>query len=240
MNDLLDLTIKSHGGIDNWRKFKNVTVRIQSEGATWIRKQQTGLFSDIYVSADLTKQHVSFYPVNGENWHSSFVPGRIAIENKDGSVVDELLNPRQSFAGHTKDSTWSKLQAFYFASYAMWTYLNAPFCFLDPGYEVSEIEPWEEGGERFRRLQVTFPGRIETHSPVQTFYIAENGLIKRHDYNVEISPVSKGAHYSSNYIEVQGIMIPARREVYAPQENNFPLKPGPIFISIDLNEIVFK
>lgn len=240
MSNLLDLTINGYGGIDNWKKNKSVTVRIQSEGLTWIKKQQPGLFENIYVTADLTKQHVSFHPVNGEDWHSTFTPERIAIENKEGDILEELLNPRQSFANHTRETPWSKLQAFYFASYAMWTYLNAPFCFLDPGYEVKEIEPWEEGGEKFRRLQITFPKEIATHCPVQVFYIDETGLIKRHSYSVAISPGAKGAHYSSDFIEMQGIKIPTRRVVYVEQENNLPLKPEPVLISIAINEINFK
>ncbi len=240
MNDLLDLTIKAYGGIDNWKKFKSVTVRIQSEGLTWVKKQQPGLFTDIYVTADLTRQYLSFKPVNGDDWYSSFTPERIAIENRYGNTLEELLNPRHSFENHTRETSWTKLQAFYFASYAMWTYLNAPFCFINQGYEVKEIEPWKEDGEDFRRLQVSFPKEIATHCPIQVFYIDKNGLIKRHSYSVDISPGAKGAHYSTDFVNIQGIKIPTKRSVYVELENNMPLKPEPVLISIDLSEITFK
>jgi hypothetical protein len=41
----------------------------------------------------------------------------------------------------------------------MWTYLTQPFLYAYPGFEVEEIEPWEEHGELLRRLKVRFPKR---------------------------------------------------------------------------------
>jgi hypothetical protein len=43
----------------------------------------------------------------------------------------------------------------------------------------------EREGETWRRLKATFPPEIATHSTVQTFYVGSDGLLKRHDYNVE-------------------------------------------------------
>ena len=37
------------------------------------------------------------------------------------------------------------------------------------------------------RLKVTFPPNIASHSTVQTFYFGAEGLLKRHDYNTEVS-----------------------------------------------------
>jgi len=79
----------------------------------------------------------------------------------------------------------------------MWTYFNTPFLFALPGVHTEEIEPWQENGETWRRLKVTFPRDIATHSTEQTFYFDQKGLLKRHDYDVEISGASPGAHYVS-------------------------------------------
>ncbi len=52
----------------------------------------------------------------------------------------------------------------------MWTYLNTPFLFALDGVKTEEIEPWRENGETWRRLKVTFPPNIASHSTVQTFF----------------------------------------------------------------------
>ncbi|WP_431244425.1 hypothetical protein ACQ9BO_08970 [Flavobacterium sp. P21] len=122
----------------------------------------------------------------------------------------------------------------------MWTYFNAPFIFADPAYKVKELETWLENGEELRRLEVEFPSEIATHSKIQTFYIDKEGLIKRHDYSADILGNSATAHYLSDYIEVQGIKVATKRRVYVRLEDNTPLLPEPLLVSIDLSEIVLK
>ena len=77
----------------------------------------------------------------------------------------------------------------------MWTYLNTPFLLVRLGVESEEVEPWQEGGETWCRLKVRFPADIATHSTEQTLYFDQRGLLKRHDYNVEISGGTPAAHY---------------------------------------------
>lgn len=240
MNSLLQLAIKAHGGMDSWKKFEKISARLLCGGVLWQLKQQQGVVDDIYVTSDLKSQKTSHYPFIIEDWVTSFTPGRIAIENAEGEVIQELLNPRDSFAGHIVETPWSQLQLAYFAGYAMWNYFNAPFIFADPEYKAAELEPWLEGNEVYRRLQITFPDGIATHSKQQIFYIDKDGLIRRHDYSVDISGSAGAAHYLSDYIEVQGIMIATKRRVYVRQEDNTPLLPEPLLVSIDLKEITLQ
>lgn len=237
MNNLLEFTINAHGGIENWKKFETITARLICDGVLWSMVGQPGTVDDIYVTSHTKKQVTSHYPFINKDWHTSFTPGHVAIENSKGEVIEELSNPRDSFAGYTTETPWSRLQLAYFAGYAMWTYFNAPFNFADPGYMVRELEPWEENGEVFRRLEVTFPEHVATHSPIQTFYIGQDGLIKRHDYSVDIAGGATAAHYLSDYIDVKGIKIATKRKVYVRLEDNTPLFPEPLLVSIDLSEI---
>jgi hypothetical protein len=69
----------------------------------------------------------------------------------------------------------------------MWTYLTQPFTFSRPGFETRELEPWDEAGEKWRRLRVVWPSYLATHSTEQTLYFTDDGLLARHDYDVEIS-----------------------------------------------------
>ncbi|MCD0470383.1 hypothetical protein [Flavobacterium sp. JAS] len=239
-NDLLELTIKAHGGTENFNKFETVSARLICDGVLWSMVGHPGSVDDIYVTSNTNKQFTSHSPFLNEDWHTAFTAGHVAVKNSKDEVLEELSNPRDSFAGYTTETPWSRLQLAYFTGYAMWTYFNAPFNFAGEGYKVEELEPWEEKGEVFRRLQVTFPEEVATHSPVQTFYIDKDGLIKRHDYNVDIAGGATAAHYLSDYIDVQGIKIATKRNVYVRQEDNTPLFPEPLLVSIDLREISRK
>jgi hypothetical protein len=240
MNSLLAFTIEAHGGLDSWEKIKNVSARANIDGLMWVKKQQPGILKDVYASVDTKRQFVSYQPKENREWHTSFEPNRIATETSKGEVIDELLNPRQSFSGHTIDTAWTQLQVFYFASYAIWTYFNGPFNFANPDYEVQEVEPWEENNEQWRRLLVTFPKAVATHNPVQTFYIDQVGLIRRHDYNVEIIANATSSHYLYDYIKVQGINIATKRRVYVRKEDNTALMPEPVLVSLNLSELKFQ
>ena len=123
-------------------------------------------------------------------------------------MLEELLQPRASFEGH--DTTWSDLQLAYFAGYAMWTYLSIPFLLARPGVESEEVEPWQESDETWRRLKVLFPADIATHSKEQTLYFDRQGLLRRHDYNVEIDGTSGAAHYVYDNKEFSGIVFPTQ------------------------------
>jgi len=240
MNELLKFTIEAHGGLDTWRKYEEVSAHLIVGGITWGLKQQAGVVEDIYVRTSTKRQFASHSPFINQNWRTSFESQRVAIETTENEVVEELLNPRDSFSGHKLDTPWTRLQLAYFAGYAMWTYLNAPFNFAEPGYSVQELTPWEENGEVFRRLQVNFPKEVATHGAIQTFYIDGSGLIKRHDYNVDVLGGAGAAHYLADHLDVQGIKVPTKRLVYVRQEDNTPLKPEPLLVSIDLSEIKFK
>jgi hypothetical protein len=237
MNELLKFTIDAHGGLENWRKFKNVSAHLKIGGITWALKQVLGIMDEINVISSTIEQHVSYSPFIKEGWHNTFEPNKVAIIDGQDILIDQLYFPRNSFNGYATETPWSKLQLTYFTGYAMWTYLNAPFCFTDPGYDVKEIEPWTEDGQSYRRLQVLFPDEIATHSKKQVFYIDETGLFKRHDYNVEILNNAASVHYTTDYTEVQGIKFPTNRKVYKRNDDNTALVPNPLFISINLSDI---
>ena len=235
MNNLLEYTINAHGGLDNWNKLNSVKLQAKIDGLLWKMKEQPDFLSDTNITVDTKKQSVSYKPVN-ENCFTSFEPNRVAL-HLDDVVVEELQNPRQSFANHTKETQWTRLQLVYFASYAMWNYINIPFVFTNPDCEVKEFGEWQENGEVWQRLQVTFPKHIATHTPTQIFYIDKNGLIRRQDYNVELVGNGSSAHYLYDYKEVGGIQFPTKRRVFARLEDNTSLQPEPLLVSIDVTDI---
>ena len=237
MTDLLSFTLDAHGGLKNWGKFSSISLSAKIDGKTWERKQQPGILEDVKAFVDTRRQSGVYFPQDDTNSRILYTPNRVAFESASGDIIEELLKPRQSFNGHLRATPWSRLQAFYFAGYAIWTYFNVPFIFASPGYEVDEIEPWQEEGEEWRRLRVRFPDSVATHSSVQTFYIDRTGLIRRHDYNVEISENVASAHYLFNYTDVQGIKIATHRRVYLRKEDNTSLQPEPLLVNIHFGDI---
>jgi hypothetical protein len=159
--------------------------------------------------------------------------------NHGRKTVEELLQPRDSFKGHSVDTPWSRLQLAYFAGYAMWTYLNTPFLFASAGVETEEVEPWRENGETWRRLKVTFPPNIASHSTVQTFYFDAAGLLRRHDYDAEVLGGIPAAHYVYQHKEFSGILVPTKRRVLRRGADGTFI-PDPLIVSIDLSAVEFS
>jgi hypothetical protein len=114
-------------------------------------------------------------------------------------VIEVRDNPRGAFAGHTNETPWDRLHAAYFDGYALWTYLTQPLLYTHPGFAVEEVEPWEEEDVIWRRLRVIFPDTIASHTREQVSYFGRDGLLRRHDYAVDVLRGATGAHYIDDY-----------------------------------------
>ena len=88
--------------------------------------------------------------------------------------------------GLTAASGWSRAQAAYFQAYATSHYLVEPYIFTWDGVETCEIAPWEEDGQSWRGLAVTFPRSLDTHSRTQLYYFDDHDLLRRMDYQPEV------------------------------------------------------
>jgi hypothetical protein len=238
MSDLLNTAIQAHGGLDRWNQLHTVSARLSQGGALWGLKGQQGVLNGAVVTASLHDERASHRPFGAPDRHSVFTPERVAIQTDDGTVLQALDQPRASFAGHTAQTPWSTLQLAYFAGAAMWTYLTQPFSFTLPGFATTELDPWHEAGQHWRRLRVTWPSHLATHSTEQTLYLTPDGLLIRHDYNVEISGGAPAAHYPSDYLDVDGIQVPTTHRIL-PRTPDGQSLTEPLIVSIDLSEITF-
>jgi hypothetical protein len=238
MSNLLETVIEAHGGLERWGELDAVSARLVQGGALWALKGQQGVLDDVFVRASLHQERESHHPFGSPDRRSAFTPERVAIETTKGDAVEALEQPRASFAGHTLETPWTTLQLAYFVGTAMWTYLTQPFTFALPGFETAELDPWHEAGEEWRRLHVVWPSYLATHSTEQTLYVGEDGLFRRHDYDVEISGGTMGAHYITDYAKVAGIMIPTKHRIF-PRSPDGQALGEPLIVSIDLSEIAF-
>jgi hypothetical protein len=237
MEKLAKLAMDAHGGIDRWNRFTTFSAHLIQGGVFWGVKGKDGVLADVTVTVDLRNDKVSHWPFGSPDRRSRFEPQRVAIENSKGEVIDELLQPRSSFKGHAFETPWSDLQLAYFVGCAMWTYMNTPFFLVRPDVESKEIEPWQEASETWRRLKVRFPSNIATHSTEQTLYFDQRGLLKRHDYDVEIAGGTQAVHYVSELTKFLGIVIPAKHRIFPRQPDDHSAS-EPLVVSIDMDKFV--
>jgi hypothetical protein len=237
MKTLLDTAIEAHGGWDRWQQIRRLEAHASIGGGMWQLKGWPDALADARVGIDPHRQRTEYHPFLQRGQHALFEPDRVAIVADDGKVLEERHAPREAFAGHALTTPWDALHLGYFAGYAMWTYLTAPFLFKLPGFHVEEIEPWDEDGETRRRLKVTFPADVHSHCREQVFYFGEDGLLRRHDYRVDvIGSGGTSAHYASDHRSFGGIVVPTRRRVHAIGPDNKPLRDRAL-VSIDLHEV---
>jgi hypothetical protein len=236
VNELLARVLAAHGGLDRWNSFQELTATIVTGGALWAMK---GLVQDPnprQMKVMLHDEWASVMPFGEPNWRTSFAPRRIAIETTEGVVVRERAMPRDSFAGHSMNTPWDPLHRAYFNGYALWTYLTTPFLMAMPGFEVSEIEPWQEGSESWRGLRARFPDAIISHSKEQDFYFGSDFLLRRHDYHVDVAGGFPAAQYVYDIKEFGGLSFPTKRLAYVRGEKLKALRER-VMVSIDLSNI---
>ena len=240
MAGLLDEAIEAHGGDRRWRKVSEVGAHVRSGGLLMAVKGRSRSFSDYGLNASTGQQSAVFEPYPGSGTSGLYAGDSVRVLGTDGSLVSERDDPRAAFSGRTgmrRNLRWDELDALYFAGYAMWNYLNLPYLLARPGFEASEGEPIEVEGERWRRLDATFPEGIHTHCREQTFYFDERGLLRRHDYSPDvISSRAHAAHFSDGHTEVDGLVFPTKRRVVPKAPGGRPL-PGPALVWMELSSL---
>ncbi|BBH69926.1 hypothetical protein ACTI_66110 [Actinoplanes sp. OR16] len=236
MVKLLDEILSSYGGKRAWQEAQQISARQFFGGVLWAMKGHPGALNDVQVTVDLHREHTRQEPFFADGHYTNFTPERVAVETGDGEVVEELLDPRASFAGHELTTPWTRLQLAYFSGYAMWTYTTEPASLLLPGVETEEIGDWVEDGRKFRRLAVTYPAAIATHTPRQVLYVDTDGLIRRRDYTVDIAGRAPSAQYALDFATVDGLVVATSRKIYSTDQDNRKVE-DPLIVSIDLKDV---
>jgi len=238
MSNLLEFALEAHGGMKRWNEFQTLRAELSIAGAIWDVKSCPGMLTDKTFELQTRYQQISITPFSEQDLRAVFVPDCQTIETLNGEVVEMRKHPETAFANQVRATPWDKFHAAFFASEALWTYLTSPFLYTYPGFESEEIEPWEENGERWRRLRVTFPDHIVSHTKTQITHFGPDGLMRRHDYTVEILGGATGANYSTNYQDCQRLMMPMTRRIYAYDEK-LQKVPEPLLVSIDFRHVTF-
>jgi hypothetical protein len=196
LSTLLDTAIAAHGGIERWNALRSVSVELSVAGLLWDLKRQTGLFADSTYIADTPVKAATLGRFGAGDRQVRFTPDRLILETLSGDIIEVRDNPRGAFSGHDMSTPWDRLHAAYFDGNSLWTDLTQPFLYTYPGFEV---EPWQEQDEIWRRLKVSFPEEIATHSREQVTYFGPDGLMRRRDYAVDVLGGAVAAQYIGAY-----------------------------------------
>ena len=235
--ELVEQMIATHGGRELWDSAREVRVRVSAGGLAFASKFQGSAVRDVEARVATDVQRVTFTPYRRPGQRGVLEPdGSVRIETDGGQVLARRERPRAAFADLRHKLWWDTLDILYFGTYAMWTYMSAPFVFAREDFAVRELGAWDEGGERWRRLAVTYPASVHTHCAEQVFYADERGRIRRHDYTAEpIGARARAAHYCHELREFDGLLLPVRREVFPRRGDNRP-RARPRLVWIDVWE----
>jgi hypothetical protein len=237
MNDLLKLAVEAHGGLSRWNQLAAVAGRISISGALFRLKGKPDTLKDIHVQAALHEAGlITHFP--DKNRVATFSPDSIVIETESGDFLESQNKPRAAFQTHTLETPWDDFHLLYFNSYALWNYLTAPFLYTWPGFETEELAPWQENGEIWRPLKITYPDSVVSHTREQVAYYGQDGLLRRHAYTVDVLGGASGLNYAYDYRDVNGIMVPATRRVY-PSDPHKQKVSEPLLVAIDIRDIAF-
>jgi hypothetical protein len=234
MSDLLDRAVEAHGGLERWNRIRSIAFDASIGGAFWPMKGQGDALKDIRLEVESTRQRVTM-DLAGQGRRYVYEPHRVVVQHDDGRPIQARENPGRSFDGHGFDTPWDDVQLAYFVGEAQWTYLNMPFLYTWPGFAGDEIAPIEVDGETWRRLKVTFPDDITSHTREQIACFGPDGLLRRHDFTMDILGGAPGSLYATGYHDVGGIVLPTTRRAYAPQGDT-----RITMIAIDMDNITVR
>jgi hypothetical protein len=218
MSELLTEVLAAHGGLEQWSNVKTLTAKLSLGGPFWAGRGWPDVYADQTVTLDAQREHITFAPFTAPDRISvlDVDPERVALESADGGVIEERHDPRASFPSDFSlaNTPWDAIQVAYFTSAAVWNYLTEPFVLARPDVGAREIEPWDEDGETWRRLAVTFPKSIANHNAEQVFYYDESFMQRRMDYSPDVTGNPPVAQYAHDPKTFDGFVFPTRRRVH--------------------------
>jgi hypothetical protein len=226
--ELLDRALAAHGGLERWEQATEVRATVHGSGLLFLARGQRDPGGSFVARAH--EPHVVAERFDRPGWRGISTPDRVRIETLDGALVDERADPRAAFRHSLRRQLrWDDLDLLYFAGYAMWNYLTAPFLLARPGVQTRQLDD--------HRLAVMFPFGIPTHSREQVFHFGDDGLLQRLDYTADVvGPYAKAAHLCFDHAVVDGITMPTRRRVVPRGPRGRPLR-GPALVALELSEL---
>lgn len=230
MADLLASVLDAHGGLDAWRSVEGITAAVTMGGPFWRRKGWPTPTVEYTIDIDPRRLHAELSPFTAPDVTLRLDGDRRTRRAPPPGAVRQPARPpallRRPHGGILLEDP---LRLGYFIGYAMWNYLTTPLLFTYPGVTSRELPD--------RRVEVTFPPSVATHTPTQVFYFDEDFRLTRIDYAVAVNGNSPAAHFTSDYRTFDGLAIPTRREVFRRSPDGAP---EIRVITVDIHDVVVR
>lgn len=206
---MIATAVGRYGGLERWQRLRLTLTPIALGGLLpWMKGVGRTFRLPGHAEVIPSRAEATFFDygppgqAGGAQTIGRFESGRVALG--DATPAEH----RHTFRGLRKWRRWSPLDALYFFGYALTHYHAVPFTLSQ-----ATIRAWSPSR---RRLTVEFSKQVHTHSPIQTFYFDESGLILRHDYVADIvGPWARGAHLWRDVQVVDGFPVATHRHVVA-------------------------
>jgi len=237
---LLREVMDAHGGFAAWDRAKAVRTVMSTGGVLFLMRTTRDAFHQTEVLVDLhaPRTEIHDFPRGGQK--ALFTPRRVWIEDRDGQVLAERYDPRASFRGVRKQLHWDHLDSVYFAGYAVWNYITAPYLLCRSDVTIEEGASCVDKGRTWRGLNATFADPVPTHSTKQVFYFDSRARLRRHDYHAEvIGPYAVASHYCDDHLKLGKAVFPTRRRV-VPRIGSGKTLPFPTLVWIRIHEAALQ
>lgn len=234
---ILQEIFKAHGGRDYWQSLEALDAEISASGFLLTVKRRPVL-KHVRMRAYTREPRFTFfdYPQPGQT-AELIGNDEVRIVDNSGKILVRRKTPRNAFRGLRHQFFWDDLDFIYFGGYATWNYLTTPFLLMRKGFTIEKLEPLPRELSLFKRLRITFPEDIPTHSKRQIFYFDEQLLLRRLDYTAEVvGSWAHAAHLCKEYRTFGEIKAPTRRWVLPLLFGNRPM-PGPTLVAIEVHYI---
>src|SRR5271163_2137410 len=87
VNELLNLAVKAHGGLERWNKVRAVKVAASITGGIWWVKGKGDFLKNVVLTAETGKERLTMdFP--GQDKRAIFEPNRVVIETTDGKLIE--------------------------------------------------------------------------------------------------------------------------------------------------------
>jgi hypothetical protein len=226
MHELVQLAMEAHGGLERWKKVRQITANFAAYGLGLKQRGPLGEVvsqSQMRIRIDARAQHVTIAPFLAAEQKGVYTPIRTTIEASDGTVLETLDNPREDLEKLPAGTPWSGPQILYFLGYSLWMYHTLPFTFLREGVICEDADPWIEDGETWRGLKVTYPDSFPSHSKEQIHYFDSSGIMRRQDYTVDVRQNLVIAHYLLDNARFDDFVFATKRRICLRDAEGRPL-----------------
>lgn len=214
MRRLLDSVIEAHGGANRWDEFSDLVTDVDVTGRLCEQEGWSRLVLQSRLLISLRNQRTIVLLTEGR--------GRIILETNrllhmdgTGSHVEMISDPGKNISHAQPGFKWDVLRTAYLLGNVIRHSVTAPFVYACPGFVTEEVAPWNEDGEVWQVLRVTFPEAIAVPSRVQYAYYGPDGLLRRLRNTVPLLGGISLVEYVASYGEINGIRIPLSKDVFA-------------------------